>query len=113
MPRKQPRTAGHARNDADNPYGFVGQRNMARLARLGQRHDKQPQIQADMFPSSLEDFALARAGEQKQTESKGFRAVAFLQRPPEPPSHVSREIALPLRVDFKGRDARARRLPDG
>ena len=50
---------------------------MARLAGLGQGHDEQPQIQTDMFPAGLEDFALARAGQQKQPEGNGLWMVAF------------------------------------
>ena len=50
---------------------------MARLAGLGQGHDEQTQIQADVFPARLEDFALARPSQQKQTDGKGFRPVAF------------------------------------
>ena len=46
-----------------------------RLAGFGQRHDEQPQIKADIFPPGLEDFALARPGQQKQAEGKGFQAV--------------------------------------
>ena len=58
----------------------------------------------------LEDFALARVGQQKQTNGKGFRPIAFFQRPYESLCLVLREIAFPLRVDFEGRDARVLRL---
>lgn len=108
MPRKQPRIAGTAGHGAKNFQGGVGQKNMTRLAGLGQGHDEQPQIRPDVFPAGLEDFALARTGEQKQSDGKRFRTVAFLQRPHESLCLVLREIAFPLRVDFEGRDARAR-----
>ena len=96
-----------ARDGANDCYGLVGQRNMTRLAGLGQRYDEQPQIQADVFPARLEDFALARPGQQKQTDGKGFRPVVFLHRPHEPLCLIPREVAFPLRVDFEGRDSRA------
>ena len=42
LAREQPRVARLARNGTHDRYGLVGQWNMARLAGLGQRHDKQP-----------------------------------------------------------------------
>ena len=86
---------------------------MARLAGLGQGHDEQPQIQTDMFPAGLEDFALARAGQQKQPEGNGLWMVAFFQRPHEPPRFVPREVALPLRAYFERGYAHAGRLACG
>ena len=108
MAGEQPRIAWLARNGANDRYGFVGQRDMARPAGFGQRHGKQPLIQTDVFPAGLEDFVLARAGQQKQADGKGFRPVAFFQRPHESLCLVLREIAFPLCVDFEGRDARTR-----
>ena len=108
MAGEQPRITGAAGQGAKNFYGLFGQENMARPAGFGQRHGEQPLIRTDVFPAGLEDFVLAAAGQQKQTDGKGFRPVAFLQRPHEPLRFVLREIALPLRVDFEGRDARAR-----
>ena len=81
---------------------------MTRPAGLGQRDDKQMQVHADMFPAGFEDFALACAGQQKQADGKGFRAVAFFQRAHEPLCLVLREIAFPLRVNFEGRHTRTR-----
>lgn len=86
---------------------------MARPAGLGQGHDEQAQVEADIFPLRPENFALARAGQQKQAQGKGFRTVAFFQRPHEPPRFVPREIALPLRAYPEGRHARAGRLACG
>ena len=86
---------------------------MARLAGLGQGHDEQAQVKADIFPLGLEDFALARAGQQKQPEGKGFWVATFFQRPHEPPRFVPREVALPLRAYFERGYAHAGRLACG
>ena len=104
---KQPRIAWLAWNGANNRYGLVGQRNMARLAGLGQRHGEQALIQTDMFPARFEDFVFACAGQQKQADGKGLLPVAFFQRPHEPLCLIPREVAFPLRVDFERRDSRA------
>lgn len=107
MAGEQPRIAGSAGHGAKNFYGLFGQENMARPAGFGQRHGKQPLIQTDVFPAGLENFALAHPGQQKQAEGESLWAVAFFQRPHEPPRFIPREIAFPLRVDFEGGNAGA------
>ena len=113
MAGEQPRTARLVLDGTDDRYGLIGQRDMARLAGLGQRHDEQAEIQADMFPTSLDDFTLACAGQQKQADGRGLGPRRPFQLPHEPPGFVGGEIALAQRVDFKGKHARTGRLPDG
>ena len=113
MAGEQPRIAGRAGHDVKDFHRGVGQKDMARLAGLGQRHDEQPQIRADILPSGLEDFAFSRPGQQKQAQGKGFRAVALCQRPHEALGLVPCEIAFPLRLDFEGRNTHAGRSARG
>ena len=113
MAGKQPRTTRRARQGADDGHGLVGQQDMARLAGFGQRHGEQALIQAYIFPAGLENFAFARAGEQKQPDGRRLGTRRALKRPHEPPGLRKVEAAFPLEMDFEGGHARAGRLPGG
>ena len=49
MAGKQPGIAGSAGYSTKNSQRGIRQKDMARLAGLGQRHDELPQIQTDIF----------------------------------------------------------------